>query len=125
MLTTLFRAASFSLRAVSETFAPQVGATSRQVRVNGAICIAAAFLTIVLAFGLILLLGSATAPAILALPAMFMYASLVVGGYRLVFGASPKSEDGPLRSLARVAFGVAWIVLIMGSLIGAQILFHL
>jgi hypothetical protein len=123
MFNKFLRYGSYSLRVVSETFAPPKGSTSRQVRINGIMCIGVAFGLLALT-GLIVLLISrithaAFEPAILVLPAMFSEASLIVGGYRLVFGMSAKADDSLLMSLARVAFGVTWIVLIFGSVIMA------
>ena len=119
----LINVAGMALTAVSETFAPKQGATSRQVRINGALCIVVAFVCFGATFGLMLIFGKVVPPAVLAVPVLFMYASLIVGGYRLFFGVSAKADDGPLRSLARIAFGIAWIVVLFGSLIGASMVF--
>jgi hypothetical protein len=119
----LLNVARAALAAVSETFAPKPDATSRQVRINGALCIVVAFVCLGATFGLLLMFGEIVPPAVLAVPALFVYASLIVGGYRLFFGVSAKADDGPLMSFARIAFGIAWIVLLFGSLIGASILF--
>jgi hypothetical protein len=112
------------LRAVTETFVLPPNTTSRQVRINGAICIAlaliwAAFFVVVLS-----LYGPDTPMEFMALPSWFMYASLMIGGYRLVFGLGVGVEVGEAVPLARIVFGAAWIVILVGSLVGATMLFH-
>lgn len=60
---------------------------------------------------------------ILLLPTMFAYASLIIGGYRLVFGASGKnSSETLLASLGRVIFGTAWIIFVFAALMGGAYL---
>jgi len=120
----LLNVARTVLTAVSETFAPKPDATSRQVRINGALCILVAFACFGITLGLMLAFGRIVPPAVLEVPALFIYATLTVGGYRLFFGVSAKADDSALRSLGRIAFGIVWIALLFGSLVGASILFR-
>jgi hypothetical protein len=113
--TKFLKIASFSLSAVSETFAPSPDATARDVRINGAICILVGFLCLAGGIFLSLEIGSPRlALGALIAPALFMYASLIVGGYRLVFGANSNQSTDEILSLKRVLFGTLWVVIIIG-----------
>jgi len=124
-LNRFLKIARFSLTAVSETFAPPHNATARDVRINGAVCILVGFLCLGTSFILALAIGSSrlTLGTLLA-PALFMYASLIVGGYRLVFGVSSKASPDEILSLKRVVFGIAWMLFILGLPICALILIN-
>jgi len=118
-------AGRFALSAVSETFAPSPNATSRQVRINGAICIGLGVSSFLVFFCIMWVFGPNIPMALGLVPSLFMYASLIVGGYRLVFGASAKAEPGEGASLSRILFGIGWMVLLFGSLIAVTVIFHL
>jgi hypothetical protein len=78
------------------------------------------FLCLAASMVLTLIIGSSrSAFGALIAPALFMYASFIVGGYRLVFGVSSKASPDEVLSLKRVIFGIAWMLFILGLTICA------
>lgn len=106
------------LDAVSNSFSPPAGATSRQVRINGAICVGFGFLMLVVSFLVILLLPSRLSAKVLLVPSLLVYVLWIVGGWRLVFGVSANSEGGALASLQRIFFGIAFVITMGGLFVG-------
>lgn len=118
-LKTIISVGDRALDAVSESFSPRVGASPKEVRINGAICVGIGIFFFA-CFGAVSLTYSSN--AVLILPVMMGYAFVIVGGYRLVFGASAKASPYEVMSLSRILFGVAWIVLVFGAPIAIGIL---
>src|SRR5262252_2870231 len=128
MLHLIAEAGNRALDAVTESFSPRPGASPRDVRVNGAICVGIGFLCMASLLGGIYVLGGllknpdSHAMMFLLLPAFLGYAFLIVGGYRLVFGVSVKATADEV-SLFRILFGVLWILFLFATPLVVLILF--
>lgn len=111
-----------------DTLRPQPGATSRQIRKDGAVAAA---------IGLLLVLATGGAPMVLdrlqirlvlvsrSLLALMLlaYGLFVIGGYRLVTGKGvEQTRYGAGASLGRIVFGVLFVFGTMGVLTGLLIL---
>lgn len=117
-LRTLVGATQFALDAVANSFSPSPTATSRTIRVNGAVCILVGMLC-VLACGGLLMLWRAS-PMLLLFPSLLAYAFFTVGGYRLIRGQEPKAQHAGEVSGTRIALG-CMAVLFCFSLLLAMI----
>jgi hypothetical protein len=118
MLKRLYLLSGRILDGVSESFTSPPNATAREVRVNGALTVGMGFLCLALSGLLMFLSGSSeVAMKLVFAPAMAAYAFLIVGGYRLVFGANAKADPYEVVSIHRILFGVAWVVVLLGGLI--------
>lgn len=124
MLHHALKLPSRILDSVSASFSPSPAATTRDVRINGAITVAAGIFCFV-AYGLsmFLLPTSDLALKLGFVPTMAGYAFLLVGGYRLVFGVSATARPHEIMSLKRIAFGVTWVIFVFGVLVGMAYLF--
>src|SRR5262245_43538271 len=118
----IFHAASRVLDAITTSLSPAPGATSREVRVNGSICVGLGFLMLAVAGGIIFLLPPEWSVKVALLPILFLYALWLIGGYRLTFGASPNSNAGPLDSIMRIGFGLVFILAMAGLFVGVAAL---
>jgi hypothetical protein len=112
------------LAAVQHTFSPPRNASSREVRVNGALCLLAAFLVLVAA-GLLMVVMSALMPArsqavmaVLIAPAMLFYALSIFGGYRLLVGKTPEPAYPGEVSFKRVAYGISSVLMMFALVLG-------
>jgi hypothetical protein len=103
------------LDGVRDSFSLKAGVTKREIRMNGAICVAVGFALFFVAGGLLFAMPSD--PRVAMLPVLGAYALWIVGGYRLVFAASEDSTN----SLVRVLFGVVFIAAIVGLPIACSI----
>ena len=112
-----------ALNAVQGSFTPKPNATSKEVRINGAICIGIGFLCIAGYGAAVLIAGPKIFSEIFLLPIMLAYACLVVGGYRLVFGVSAKANPYEVLAWRRVLFGIGWILFLFGLPIALRIYF--
>jgi hypothetical protein len=113
----VIRAASKVLDAVSYSFSPRVGATAREVRINGALCVGAGFLALIASFPIMYFLPPKWSAQVVMVPALLVYALWLIGGYRIAFAANPTSSGGPFGSIIRIAFGISFIVAMFGLLI--------
>lgn len=115
MFRNLFTVSSRILHAVSESFAPSTGSTAKQVRINGAISLAAAFGCLLIG-GLVIYFAEPHYGLRLAfIPVIAAYALIIVGGYRLVYGQSAKASPYEVASFHRILFGVVWVAVIVGG----------
>ena len=122
-LLTFVKAGTFALDAVSESFSPRTGSTSKEVRINGAICVGVGILCFACFIPIALFVGADKTAKLFLLPSLLGYAFSLVGGYRLVFGATPKADPHEVMSYKRILFGVAWVLLLFGLPIGLAFLF--
>ncbi len=124
MMKGIVTAAGAALGAASTAFAPPADATSRQVRVSGAITVGIGACCFAVG-GLVLMFLQHQPQWMKAafLPIVAGYAFFLVGGYRLAFGKSAKAGLYETTSFKRIAFGVLWMVFIFGVLIGGIWLF--
>lgn len=118
MLKRFYLLSGRILEGVSESFTSSPNATTREVRINGALTVGMGFLCLALS-GLLMFLsgGSEFAMKLIFAPVMAAYAFLIVGGYRMVFGANAKADPYEVVSIHRILFGVAWVVVLMGGLL--------
>jgi hypothetical protein len=120
----LLRYSEIVLEGVRETMSPPRSATSREIRVNGALCVLAAVL--VLGFSCILLFSAQAAssfkvrqfPIVLLIPSLLFYVLTIVGGYRVLVGKSPEPAYPGEVSLKRVAYGIASTLLVCALIFG-------
>lgn len=124
MLKPFFQLSGRILDGVTGTFTSAPNATSKEIRINGALTVGMGLVCFALS-GLILFLSgnSGLAVKLSFAPMLAAYAFIIVGGYRLVFGANAKADPYEVVSFYRIIFGIAWIVLIFGGLILAIIWF--
>ena len=106
------------LEGVTYSFSPKRGASSRDIRVNGALCVGAGFVVLLTAVGVMLVVPPRWSAHVLLVPSLIVYATWLIGGYRLVFGASADS----VGSWVRIIFGIVFIVAMFGLLIGGVLL---
>jgi hypothetical protein len=124
MFRRLFSVADTAIDAVGATFAPPADATSRQIRVNGALCIAAALGCLVafgaLAWGWHRLFPEygPPSPKLVIVPAIAFYVLTMFGTYRLIVGKSPQPRYPGEISLKRVMFAIASILMVFATLVG-------
>jgi hypothetical protein len=109
---------SRALDAISDSLSPAPGATSRQIRINGAICVGLGFLMMIIGGGILFFLPPQWSAKVAVLPILLVYGLWLIGGYRLAFGGNPKSKAGLLDSIIRVTFGIVFIIAMAGLLIG-------
>jgi hypothetical protein len=110
------RAAEWSLDAVTHSFAPPPSATSKSIRINGAVCILVGMAFVAVFGGAVLLLK---APDTLLLFASFLaYAFFTVGGYRLIRGKEATVQHPGEISYARIFIGCLSVAFCFGLLIG-------
>jgi hypothetical protein len=112
------------LAAVQHSFSPPRTATSREVRVNGALCLLAAFLVLI-ATGLVFYAMLAFLPsrtqgimAVVLAPALVFYALSLFGGYRLLVGKSPEPAYPGEMSFKRIAYGIASVLMMCTLVLG-------
>lgn len=117
-LLTFVKAGAFALDAVSESFSPRAGSTSKEVRINGAVCVGVGISCFACFIPMALFLNADQTAKLFLLPSLLGYAFTLVGGYRLVFGATPKADPYEVLSYKRILFGVAWVLLLLGLPIG-------
>ena len=106
------------LDAVSNSFSPSAGATPREVRINGAICVGLGILIMAIFFASAIFLPANWLDRAFLVPAFLVYALWLVGGFRLVFGASARPGGGVFASLQRIVFGITFIIAMGGLLVG-------
>ena len=121
LLSPLISTPNRVLRAVAETIVPPPQATAAQIRANGALCLLAALLSLVLGGGAIWA-GSAIAhfhgARLLMVPAILFYVLTIFGAYRLIVGKSPAPSHPGEISIKRIAFGIASVLVVMAALVG-------
>ncbi|HLQ26820.1 MAG TPA: hypothetical protein VK138_13205 [Acidiferrobacterales bacterium] len=115
MLRVALNLAGRILDGVSDSFSPSPVATSKEVRINGAIAVGMGFLCFAVAGAVLFLARSEWGLRLAFVPAVAAYAFWIVGGYRLVFGVSAKADPYEVASLHRILFGVGWVVLLIGG----------
>lgn len=120
---TVVRLIDYVRRALGETFAPSRDATSRMVRVHGAVTIGLGVIGMIASGALSLALGRfgswavqlSMASSIVILP-MFAF-----GGYRLILGAEPASEgNSVVASVRRIS--VAIVSIVLGGMIATAVM---
>lgn len=116
----IFTVAQDILASVSGTFSPPAGATSRQVRVNGAITFSLSIVLLIASFlafiGMQALIPDARIPSGLFMLIVFgFYAMAMVGGYRLIAGKSPQAADATEFSSRRLLIGLGSVLLAMAT----------
>jgi hypothetical protein len=114
----IFRVASLVLDAVTSSFKPTPGSGSREIRINGAICVALGFAILLAAIPLMMVTPARWSAPVLMLPSLSVYVLFLVGGYRLVLGAHAEK----MSSAARIAFGIIFIASMFGALIGGAMI---
>lgn len=119
--------ARIALEATRNTFRVPPDASSRAIRKSGAIAVLCGFVAFLLPLPVLLLARDSPPIAVMAVPALFGYALIAVGGYRVLAGKDSFAEDsGP--SLRRIGLAVAAMLLFFGlpiaALIGFSILFE-
>jgi len=115
-IRSFVRAAEWSLDAVLQSFAPPPAATSKSIRINGAVCILVGMVCVG-AFGAAVLFLKA--PESLLLIASFLaYAFFTVGGYRLIRGKEASAQHPGEISYARILLGCLSVLFCFGLLIG-------
>jgi hypothetical protein len=90
------------------------GASSKEIRINGAKSIGVGFVNFALCIPIMLLLEANVAAKVMFFPAMLGYGFVLTGGYRLVFGKGSEPDPFDVFSFTRVLFGVAWILCVFG-----------
>jgi hypothetical protein len=113
---SFMRAADWSLSAVTQSFAPSPAATSRSIRINGAVCILFGMICSV-AFGAAIFLLKAP-NGLLLIPSFLAYAFFTVGGYRLIRGKEAVAQYPGEISFSRIALGCLSVAFCSGLLIG-------
>ena len=121
MLSGLLNVSERILDGVSSSFSPPLGASAKQVRINGAISVAAGAVCLAAGVFVLAIFGGKLSSVGLA-PIIAGHAFVLVGGYRLVFGVSAKADAYEVMSLHRILFGVVWLVFMFGVPILAIIL---
>lgn len=115
-IRSLMRMGQWSLDAVSQSFAPPPNATSKSVRIQGAVCIGVGIVCVVV-FGAGIAVLHAPA-GLLAVPSLLGYAFFSVGGYRLIRGKEPAAQYPGEISLARIALACLSVVFCFSLIIG-------
>lgn len=112
------------LTGVQHSFSPPKDATSRQVRVNGALCLLAAIGVLLIA-GLLMIVASSLLPgrtqvamSVLLVPSLIFYALAIFGGFRLLVGKSPEPAYPGEVSFKRVAYGILSILMVFALVLG-------
>ena len=124
MFRQLLRYSELVLDGVKKSMSPPPGATSREIRANGAICILAAILVMAVAAILIFSVQTVSSftvqqfPVVLLIPSLLFYVLTIVGGYRLLVGKSPEPAYPGEVSLKRIAYGIASILLVLALVVG-------
>lgn len=116
----MLKAGTDAIDAVSESFSPRNDASSRQIRLNGLQCLCIGLLCFLCSCSIIFFFPKQATIAML--PMMLAYTFIVVGGYRIVFGKSPKPAHVGEVSLMRIVFAVGTIVTAVCSLLGLLLL---
>ena len=114
-LFAMTRVGRVALDAANRILSPPPNASSQEVRKNGLFCLAIGIACFALgALGMTL---NRDWIALAAIPAIAGYAFLIVGGYRAVFGRSPRASSPGELSLHRAIFAVVFIVLTVGAFV--------
>ncbi|MFC2140971.1 hypothetical protein ACFLQP_01565 [Acidobacteriota bacterium] len=105
--------------AVAYSLSPSIGASSREIRKNGAICVAAAMCCLVLFFILTVTFSRTeyknAAHTVGGIISFISYVLVLVGGYRLLTGKrNQEAPQGPMASLLRILIGMGGIILFSG-----------
>jgi len=117
----------FAQSALLGTFRPDANASTRQIRVHGAVCVGLGLLLFLAAGALMFIFERHAAPSMamkLAMaPLLVAYALVIVGGYRVLTGREPADEASTAgASIRRIAVGVLAVVLAMALLFAFMLL---
>jgi len=128
MFRAIVRPAERILEAVRTSFAPRKDATSREIRLNGLICLCAA-LGAMAVVGLLIWISSLVLPSnarvspeVVLVPALAFYVLTRFGGYRLLVGKSPEPAGPGEVSPKRILFGIASVLMVFALVLGIAVI---